>query len=746
MIGMIVRCAGEVCDMSESSESEKSEKPLSDAERLAADNAAAAEQLELKLPDESSAPKDIALWAGVLALLTLIAYWQATSGSFLWRDDATGAAPQILAPGAISRIWFERWQDPKAFSEPMYQPVAWIAYWLEYQLGGHTAQGAPVAMAYHIGGLIFHAGAAILLWLVLRELKMPGAWLIAGIFVLHPIHAEAVSWISEQPIVLAGMCSLGSVYCYLLFLKYFDRDVAERAAGQPGVDPAVTWGLFAGSIILCPLAMLSHPSAVVLPAIILLIVWWKRKLVAREIAVWSALLLVGLVLWFANADLHATTATPSLIRAIPILQAAELGRGFTFSVLKMVAPIRLSVIYPSTGSTLWLFPLALVAGLLVFSYLRPGHRGLFVVIASFALLVAASMNWFDSSRFSYFTDGTAYLAMIPLTVLGIGIVSSSIGRGAVLSPPIVVGLSTVLLIMLGTPAWFRTHVFESPVAMWSDTLNKNPDSVMVEASLAEQFRLKALADSADQDKVAMENDFARAIDHAKAVLQRAPTNSRAQHTWANVLVAQGDDAGALPHFQAAIQSDPDNPQLRAEFGSALVTLGRFLEAIPQLNQALVQDFASGIAHRLLGKAYAGLGNTDRAIIEEKTALSISPGDLAAWELLADAQSKAGKLKDAIESYAHVLADPSQQNRTDVWLAIASLKDRQGDYDLAVQYMQTAEQIAHAAVEKANTDQEQTATSQLEEKLKKQLAAEIEKQKKAAATRPTTRSTTTQSAQ
>jgi hypothetical protein len=51
MSGTVVRIAGEVCDMSESSESEKSEKPLSDAERLAAANAAAAEQLELKLPD-----------------------------------------------------------------------------------------------------------------------------------------------------------------------------------------------------------------------------------------------------------------------------------------------------------------------------------------------------------------------------------------------------------------------------------------------------------------------------------------------------------------------------------------------------------------------------------------------------------------------------------------------------------------------------------------------------------------------
>jgi tetratricopeptide (TPR) repeat protein len=335
-----------------------------------------------------------------------------------------------------------------------------------------------------------------------------------------------------------------------------------------------------------------------------------------------------------------------------------------------------------------------------------------------------------------------YLAILPLIVLGICIVSAAFGRMGLHSPQFVVGLSTALLIVLGVPAWFHTRAFESPVALWSDTLKKNPDSVdsvMVEASLADQLRVRALQDSADQNKDAMDADFAEAIAHAKAVLQRSPTNAQAEHTWANVLVAQGDDAGALPHFQAAIQSDPNNPQLRAEYGSALVTLGRFSESIPELDQALVQDFASGIAHRLLGKAYFGLGNTDRAIIEEKTALSISPSDLGAWEQLADAQTKAGKLKDAIESYAHVLADPTQQARADIWLAIAKLKDRQGDYDLAVQYLQTAEQISHAALEKAGSDQEQAQAMQFDDKIKKLLADETEKQKKAAATRPTTQS-------
>jgi len=49
--------------------------------------------------------KELALWAGVLALLTLIAYWPATTGAFIWRDDATAAKKELLVPAGLSQSW-----------------------------------------------------------------------------------------------------------------------------------------------------------------------------------------------------------------------------------------------------------------------------------------------------------------------------------------------------------------------------------------------------------------------------------------------------------------------------------------------------------------------------------------------------------------------------------------------------------------------------------------------------------------
>src|SRR5581483_9778672 len=100
-----------------------------------------------------------------------------------------------------------------------------------------------------------------------------------------------------QGIVLAGLFFIGSIYTYVLFIHWLDRDRAERAEGKPGLDPAQTWGFFAGSVVLCLLAMLAHPVGTVLPLVVLLVLWWRRRITNLDTAVWVILFLIGAVLW-----------------------------------------------------------------------------------------------------------------------------------------------------------------------------------------------------------------------------------------------------------------------------------------------------------------------------------------------------------------------------------------------------------------------------------------------------------------
>src|SRR5580658_10099176 len=126
----------------------------------------------------------------LLFAVTLIAYLPARHAGFIWDDDAhLTANPCIIGPVGFKGIWTS--------SAAVYYPLVLTSFWIQHALWGLNP------LPYHLVDVAFHAACSILLWRVLLRLNVPGAWLGAAIWALHPLQVESVAWISELKSLLS---------------------------------------------------------------------------------------------------------------------------------------------------------------------------------------------------------------------------------------------------------------------------------------------------------------------------------------------------------------------------------------------------------------------------------------------------------------------------------------------------------------------------------------------------------------
>lgn len=208
-----------------------------------------------------------------LVALVLIVYFPAMRGEFIWTDHA----------GITDNVYLRSWRGLSAiWSGPpgtkAYQPLVDTTYWLEYRLWGQRPLG------FHLGNIVLHSVNALLFWRLLRRLGLPGAWLAAAIFAIHPIHVQSVAWVSQRGMLIAMLLSLASM---MIFLRL------RRSAESKSLFESLVATLLFALGVSC-----SSGVALVISVMVLVIVYWRSE---RAIVVGVAFILMFISL-FAGAD------------------------------------------------------------------------------------------------------------------------------------------------------------------------------------------------------------------------------------------------------------------------------------------------------------------------------------------------------------------------------------------------------------------------------------------------------------
>src|SRR5215813_11811594 len=198
---------------------------------------------------ESRISQRLWLFSFFLIAATAVAYLPAWSGKPIWDDNAHITQPALRSWQGLAQIWTQ----PGATQQ--YYPLVHSVFWIEQKLWGDSVLG------YHLANILLHGLGALVLLQILLRLKIPGSWLAAGLFALHPVQVESVAWISELKNTLSGLFFFCSIPTYLNF--------DERRTGLS----------YVGALVLFILGLLCKTAIAPLPAIVLVILWWKRGLI-----------------------------------------------------------------------------------------------------------------------------------------------------------------------------------------------------------------------------------------------------------------------------------------------------------------------------------------------------------------------------------------------------------------------------------------------------------------------------------
>jgi protein O-mannosyl-transferase len=542
-------------------------------------------------------PRHVWWGAGILILATVAAYGPVFSAGFIWDDDAyVTNNPLLSAPDGWRRIWFS------THTQSQYFPLVFSTLRLEYACWGLNPVG------YHAVNVAAHLANVLLIWRLLARLAVPGAWLAAAIFAVHPVQVETVAWVTE-------LKNTESTFFYLLTLLAWLRFCEGRSFWN--------YGLALG---LALLALLAKTTACTLPAAMLLIVWLRNEPVNwqsgwRRVGQVLPFLLLGLGLGLLSIwwEKHLSNYQPKYhLLGGPLDRLLIATRAIWFYAGTILWPTNLTFSYPhweidsnDRWQYVWLGGCLLVAA----GFWRwrqelgrkPVAGGVFFVAALSPMLGFIPLYTF---LFSYVADHYQYLAALGLMAL----FAAGATRLAARWPWLHEKRRVAVAVLLGLLVLMTRHqcgAYQNLETLWRDTLKKNPRSWLAHTNLG---RILAGRD-----------DFMEAQEHYRTALEIYPAGEDIHYNYGNMLVRVGHLEEAVEQYQFVLQYGEPSPELYNNLGTAYFRLQR-LEAATQMMRLAVQG-APGefVFHYNLGNVLVAQKQLTEGIAEIQQAQKLEPG-------------------------------------------------------------------------------------------------------------------------
>ena len=600
------------------------------------------------------------LKALTILLGTFLVYIPALQFGFNWDDGAfLTDNPLIHARDGLRRFWFTT-------EAPDYFPLTSSMLWVEWRLWG------PNPASFHAVNILLHAISSTLIWLVLRALRMPGAWLAGIMFAVHPVNVESVAWITERKNTLPMVFFCLST---LLYVRHLRKG---------------SLGAYAGAWVTFLLALLSKTSVVMLPLVFLgLAAWMKGRVTKKDflsvLPFFALSLALGLVtLWFQ----YHRAIGPEVIRTDGFCSRLAVACcAIWFYLYKALLPVNLCFVYPrweiDASSPLSYLPVAsLVAlGLFLWRYRGTWGKPFLLGLGYFAITLFPVLGFFDIyfMRYSLVADHWQYVSIVGVIALvcaGAGTARQNLegaGRRCVEA-----GAAAVVLV-LGALAVHQLPSYKNEATLWAHTLDRNPEAWIAHHNLGNLLRLAGQTEkSLKHLKTAVglrpgnpdirchlaaahlqDGSPAEAERQARKALELEPHNLWALDALAMALADQNKTSAANETFEKALDLDPYALYVHDHYGAHLMRSGDYQGAKRHLEAAL--QIAPDLApvHANYGRLLAKMGKVDDAISSLRHSLALGPQAATTYESLGQLLAQKGQHLSASEHFSKALElDPT----------------------------------------------------------------------------------------
>lgn len=567
----------------------------------------------------------------VMAAVTCTIYGGLIAAPFVF-DDVGGITDNPSIVGLWPLCDFvdgDRPLTPSAGHPTSARPLANLSLAINHAVGGVDPAG------YRCVNIAIHVIAALLLWLVIHETLAryrplwfePEAALLASfaaalLWLVHPLQAECVLYVTQRTESLMAMCGFATLACCI---RFWSASSGRRR-----------W--LVAAAVACLLGMLSKEVMVAVPILVLL---YERTFVANDGRIPRS-----------SWPLYATLATTAVVPiAITLCGHRTPLAGFDVGIPAVAWWLtQCKAIFVYAWRTIWPWPLAIhyqmpyladasaawpwsVATLcLVLLVTRACHRRSPIGFLGFCILLPLAPTFVIPMFDEVMADRRMYLplaAIAAAAVVGAAAARRDGADGRVSSRHAMFRLAMTLsagaALVLATVSARRAETFRSTIGLWEHVVSHQPD------------------------------------------------NHTARYNLATILTAAGRDDDALPHFRHAVTLQPVSPRHRPVHAKAAFNLARLLdergqvaEAIEHYRRAITLNPALADAHYNLAMALDDAGHAEEAIACYAAALSASPDFVDAHTNVAILLAAHGDVEAATEHFQAAAAlSPTMQTRANL---------------------------------------------------------------------------------